>query len=128
MKSLVTALTLIVCCSAHIYAQRGTAEPDYYPQGYTGDTWTGEVKSTDDSKREIVLTYKKNYKEENFVGVLDERYAIKLKDGTMHELKVSEIPTGTRIKVYYITKTKPDASGAKVKSNQVFKIRILPKQ
>jgi hypothetical protein len=51
-----------------------------------------------------------------------------MKDGSMRELKVSEIPTGTRIKVYYITKTKKDGSGAKTKFNQIIKIRFLPKE
>jgi hypothetical protein len=75
-----------------------------------------------------MLIYKKKDKEETFVGVLEEGYAIKMKDGSMHELKVSDIPTGTRIKVYYMSKTKKDASGAKTKFNQIIKIRFLPKE
>jgi hypothetical protein len=93
-----------------------------------GDTWTGEVTAIDDGKREITLSYKKKDKEEIFIGVLEEGYSVKMKDGSMHELKVSEIPTGTRIKVYYMTKTKKDASGAKIKFNQIIKIRFLPKE
>lgn len=128
MNRLIFALMIIALSSIGIHAQKGAAEPDYYPMGYTGDTWTGEVTGTDDSKREITLTYKKKDKEESFFGVLDEHYSVKMKDGSTHELKVSEIPTGTRLKVYYITKTTKDASGAKVKFNQIFKIRFLPKE
>ena len=128
MNKLLIAAILIVFCIANAYAQKGAAEPDYYPMGYNGDTWTGEVTATDDSKREITLSYKKKDKEETFVGALEEGYAVKMKDGSMRELKVSEIPTGTRIKVYYITKTKKDASGAKTKFNQIIKIRFLPKE
>ncbi|HEY9432872.1 MAG TPA: hypothetical protein VI260_15520 [Blastocatellia bacterium] len=128
MNKLLIAPILIVFCIANAYAQKGAAEPDYYPMGYNGDTWTGEVTATDDSKREITLSYKKKDKEETFVGALEEGYAVKMKDGSMRELKVSEIPTGTRIKVYYITKTKKDASGAKTKFNQIIKIRFLPKE
>ena len=127
MKLLLTALSLIICCGFS-FAQKGTAEPDYYPNGYSGDTWTGEIKAADDAKREITLSYKKKDKEETFIGVLDEGYAIKMKDGTMHELKVSEIPLGTKIKVYYMTRTKKDDTGSKVKFNQIFKIRFLPKE
>ncbi|MFY9554584.1 MAG: hypothetical protein WAV20_05060 [Blastocatellia bacterium] len=50
-----------------------------------------------------------------------------MKDGSTHQLLVSKIPNGTNIKVYYINKTKKDESGA-VKFNQVFKIRLLPKE
>jgi len=125
MKKLLLSLTVMLLCSVIIYAQKGTAEPDYYPMGYNGDTWTGEVTATDDSKREITLTYKKKYKEETFVGILEEGYKVKMKEGNMQELKVSEIPPGTRIKVYYMTKTKKDSSGAKIKFNQIIKNSIL---
>jgi len=128
MNKLLLAPILIVFCLPNAHAQKGSAEPDYYPMGYNGDTWTGEVTATDDGKREITLGYKKKDKEETFIGVLEEGYSVKMKDGSMHELKVSEIPTGTRIKVYYMTKTKKDASGAKIKFNQIIKIRFLPKE
>jgi hypothetical protein len=128
MNRLFLATILMVLCFANAHAQKGAAEPDYYPMGYNGDTWTGEVTATDDSKREITLSYKKKDKEETFIGVLEEGYSVKMKDGSMHEMKVSEIPTGTRIKVYYMTKTKKDASGAKIKFNQIIKIRFLPKE
>jgi hypothetical protein len=128
MNKLLIAPILMVFCIANAYAQKGAAEPDYYPMGYNGDTWTGEVTATDDIKRKITLSYKKKDKEETFVGVLEEGYAVKMKDGSMSELKGSEISTGTRIKAYYITKTKKDASGAKTRFNQIIKIRFLPKE
>jgi len=128
VNRLLLAPILIVFCFANAHAQKGAAEPDYYPMGYNGDTWTGEVTATDDGKREITLSYKKKDKEETFIGVLEEGYSVKMKDGSMRELKVSEIPSGTRIKVYYMTKTKKDASGAKIKFNQIIKIRFLPKE
>jgi hypothetical protein len=128
MNKLLLAPILIIVCFANVHAQKGTAESDYYPMGYNGDTWTGEVTATDDGKREITLSYKKKDKEETFTGVLEEGYAVKMKDGSMHKLKVSEIPTGTRIKVYYMTQTKKDASGSKIKFNQIIKIRFLPKE
>jgi hypothetical protein len=128
MSKRLLAPILIVFCFANAQAQKGTAESDYYPMGYNGDTWTGEVTATDGNKREITLIYKKKDKEETFVGVLEEGYAVKMKDGSMHVLKVSEIPAGMRIKVYYMSKTKKDASGVKTKFNQIIKIRFLPKE
>ena len=65
MNKLLIAPILIVFCIANAYAQKGTAEPDYYPMGYNGDTWTGEVTATDDSKREITISFKKKDKEES---------------------------------------------------------------
>jgi hypothetical protein len=128
MNKFLLSLIVLLFCSLPSFAQKGTAEPDYYPLGFNGDTWTGEVVTTDDSKREITLTYKKKGKEQTFTGILDEGYKLKMKDGSMYELKVSELPPGTKIKVYYISKTKKDASGVKVKYNEIFRIRFLPKE
>jgi hypothetical protein len=49
-----------------------------------------------------------------------------MKDGREHEVQMREL-VGERIKAYYITKTRKDANGVKVKTNEVFKIRYLPK-
>ncbi|MBI3651124.1 MAG: hypothetical protein HY231_08745 [Acidobacteria bacterium] len=127
MKKFIIALLMTIFCMSTIAVQKGTAEPDYYPMGYSGDTWTGEVTATDESKREITLIYKKKDKEETFVGILEEGYSVKMKDGSMHKLKVSEIPAGTKIKVYYVSKNDKDASGSKVKINYIFKVKFLPK-
>lgn len=42
MKRLFIALGLLLFCAGVSVAQKGTAEADYYPMGYAGDTWTGE--------------------------------------------------------------------------------------
>ena len=44
MKKVFTALAFLIFCAGVSMAQRGTAELDYYPMGYAGDTWTGEVR------------------------------------------------------------------------------------
>lgn len=105
-------------------AQKGTAEPGYYPMGYAADTWTGEVTSVNEETREFTLTYKKGDKEQTFVGVLPTGYKVKMKDGSDHEIKLAEL-RGLRIKVYYMTKSKK-VNDQKVKTNEVFKIKFLP--
>lgn len=108
-------------------AQKGTAEPDYYPMKYSGDTWTGEVTAADDATREFTLTYKKSDKVQTFVGILGKGYTVKMKDGSDYELKMSDL-LGKNVKVYYITTTKKDAAGNKVKTIEVFKLKFVPKE
>src|SRR5208283_3815083 len=89
-----------------VYGQHGSAPNGYYPSGYSGDIWTGEVVSTDDATREITLTYTNGKKTETFAGVLIDNYQVKTKDGSMKELKPSGIPKGARIVVFYQPGTK----------------------
>ncbi|HYK19487.1 MAG TPA: hypothetical protein VEV42_02055 [Pyrinomonadaceae bacterium] len=124
MKSVFVALALMVLSTGITVAQKGTAEPDYYPSGYSGDTWTGLVTSVSDDTREFTLTYKKGEKEQTFTGVLPKGYTVKMKDGSDHEVKLDEL-MGMRLKVYYMTKTKK-VNGEKVKTNEVFQIKFLP--
>jgi len=86
-----------------------------------GDAWTGEVVSTNDGTREITIRFQEKDRTDTFTGVLEDGYTVQMKDGTSHELRVSEIPNGTRIRLY--TKTKDQAiGGRKVKVNQIFRI------
>ena len=102
--------------------QKGTAEEDYYPMGYAGDTWSGVVTAVNEDTREFTLTYKKGDKEQTFIGVLPKGYAIRLKNGKDHEVKMAEL-MDLRIKAYYMTKSK-QLNGQKVKVNEVFKIKF----
>ena len=49
-----------------------------------GDVWRGVVESSDEATREIKLV-NPDKKPETFVGVLEEGYQVKLKDGTSGE-------------------------------------------
>jgi len=108
-------------------AQYGTAENGYYPDKYFGSTFTGTVKSTNDETREVTLNFidPRKSKDQTFVGVLDEGYSVQLKDGTLHELKPSEIRPGALIKVYYMPETKKVA-GKKTTINTVILIGGTP--
>ena len=123
MKRLIAALILMAPCAGMAVAQKGTAEPDYYPMGFNGDTWTGEVTSVNEDSREFTLTYKRGEKEQTFVGVLPKGYRVKMKDGSDHEVKMDDL-MGMRLKAYYIVRSKK-VDGEKVKTNEVFKIRFL---
>jgi hypothetical protein len=126
MKKSFAAVVILILCAAVSLPQKGTAEPDYYPMGYSGSTWTGEVTSIDEAAREFTLTYKKGDKEQTFVGVLPKGYTVKMKDGTDYEVKMADL-MGMQLKAYYTTKEKKDADGVNQKTNEVFKIKFLPK-
>ncbi len=126
MKRVFVALAFLILCNGVSVAQKGTAEPDYYPMGYSGDTWTGEVTSVNEDIREFTLTYTKGDKPQTFVGVLPKGYTVKMKDGSDKEVEMADL-MGMRVKVYYMTKSKKNANGVKVKTNEVFKTKFLPK-
>lgn len=91
-----------------------------------GDTWTGEVIATDDDTREITIKFNVEGKMETFTGVLVKDYGVKMKDGSIHKPKVSELPIGTRIRVF----TKPkvqDGGGRKVTVNSISYVEVLEK-
>ena len=126
MKKFALSLTLLLLCTGISVAQHGTAEPDYYPSGFNGDTWSGEVTAADEDTREFTLTYTKGENTKTFVGILAKGYTVKMKDGKDYEIKMSEL-MGMRIKAYYVTKKKKDANGVKIETHEVFKIKFFPK-
>lgn len=119
-----SAVAFLILFAGVSMAQRGTAEPDYYPGGYNGNTWTGKVTAVDESTREFTLSYTSGSKTQTFIGVLSKGYRVKMKDGQDYEIKMTDI-IGMTIKAYYITKTKKDNNGVKVKTNEVFKIKFV---
>ena len=124
MKRTVLATVFLMTFCISVFGQHGSAPSGYYPQGYSGDTWTGEVVSTDDTTREITLTYTNGKKSETFTGVLKDNFQVQLKDGSMKELKPSGIPKGARILVFYQAKTKK-VDGNKVKYYEIFQINAV---
>jgi hypothetical protein len=68
MKRLVVALICLTLCPGVFVAQKGKAEPGYYPMGYSGDTWTGEVTAFDDEQRTLTLTNGTGKNAETFVA------------------------------------------------------------
>jgi hypothetical protein len=127
MKKISLVLLFLFYYQVNALGQHGRANSGYYSPDYFGDTFTGEVTAVDDSTREITLTYEdtKHARAETFVGVLNEGYTLKLKDGTTHELKPSILRVGGHLKVYYTTKIRK-AEGRKVKVNTIIIIEGIP--
>lgn len=121
MNNLTLALSICFLLPLLAYARHGSAENGYYPMGFHGDTWTGVVSATDDPAREITLVFTKGSKTETFIGVLEQGHKVKSSDGTPHVLKASEIPLGTRLKVYYIPRER-QVEGRKVTFNEIFRL------
>ena len=91
-----------------------------------GDTFSGEVVSSNETTREITITYtdKDNHKTETFVGVLKPGYQVKLRDGTLRDLQMSDLRPGVRIKVVYKEKSH-NVAGKKVKFSEIVSVTFL---
>lgn len=120
---MVLTVCLLLMMMESLKAQHGTASNGYFPMGYAGDTWTGEVRALDEAKREITLIYKGKKGDETFVGVLQQGYQVKLKDGKSTELKLGMIPLGTRLTVYYMVKNRK-VEGRKEKYYEIFRMEF----
>ncbi|HEY1206688.1 MAG: hypothetical protein ABSH46_04265 [Bryobacteraceae bacterium] len=119
-RPLVVALWSLFLWTAACLAQQVAAEADYYPLGYSGAAWIGEINSVNEDTREFTLTYKKGDKEQTFVGVLQKGYRWRMADGAYREVKMADLlRTGAqmRIKAYYTVKTRK-VNGQKVRSTK----------
>ena len=56
MTRLLLVPAFLIISAGTIMAQQGTADPDYYPLGYSGKTWTGAVTAFDNEQRTLTLT------------------------------------------------------------------------
>jgi DNA-binding beta-propeller fold protein YncE len=141
-----TLISLLLATAA--LAQKGSAGAGYYPLGYVGDTWTGEVTATDEDKREITLTFKKDDKTQTFVAFIpntgvgwmtDEQgdrviaiYPEDKKDSKSENKTPKPEPAhlnladlmGRRITVYYMHREKK-VNDQKVSYNEVIRIKPL---
>lgn len=116
-------LALFVFAST-AFSQHGTAENGYFPSAYHGDTWTGVVVSASEQTGEITLSYAKGGKSQTFVGVPEVGYLVHEHSGATRPLKMSDIPVGKAIKVWYMEETKK-VGGSKVKVNTIFLIDAI---
>ena len=116
-------LALFAFASA-AFGQHGTAESGYYPSAYQGDTWTGVVLSASEQTGEITLSYTKGGKSQTFIGIPEAGYLVHEHSGATRPLKISDIPVGKIIKVWYIEETRK-VGGSKVKINTIFLIDAI---
>jgi len=121
VKRLLT-LCVLIASQAAASGQQGKAPTGWYPEGYKGHTFTGVLQSVDESTHHLRLTHSAGYKTEVFVGVLVKGYTTPLPDGT-RLLKVSDLPIGQHLTVYYMGEAK--GSGWR-KVHKVFLIEGYP--
>lgn len=124
MKSIRSLLIALFAFASSAFAQHGTADNGYYPPAYAGDTWTGVVVSANEQNREITLSYTKNGKSQTFIGVPEDGYLVHERNGPTRPLKMSDVPIGRTIKVWYVSETKK-FDGHKVKVNTIFLIDAI---
>jgi hypothetical protein len=82
LRSILLTVMFLFGLSTSVFGQHGSASNGYYPMGYSGDTWTGEVVSTDDTTREITLKYANEKKSETFTVLLKDNFQVQMKDGS----------------------------------------------
>jgi hypothetical protein len=116
MRRTALAGLIVFLLAAFVCAQKRTT--------VLGDAWTGEVISTSDATREITLRHPDKNKMETFVGILEEGYKVKMQDGSLRELKVSEMTPGVRIRVFYKTKQQ-NVGGQKTKVQSIYRVDFL---
>jgi hypothetical protein len=100
-------LSALIAFQASASGQEGIAPNGWYPEGFKGHTFTGVLQSVDESRHHIRLTNKVSvYKTQVFVGVLLKGYTTRLPDGSTRPLKVSDLPIGENLTVYYMGEAK----------------------
>ena len=122
VKRLLT-LSALIAFQGLASGQEGKAPTGWYPEGYKGHTFTGVLQSVDESTHHLRLTHAAGYKTEVFVGVLVKGYTTHLPDGSTRPLKVSDLPIGEHLTVYYMGEAK--GSGWR-KVHKVFLIEGYP--
>jgi hypothetical protein len=115
-------LSALIALQASASGQEGRAPTGWYPEGFKGHTFTGVLQSVDESTHHIRLTHSVGYKTEVFVGALVKGYRTHLPDGTTRPLKVSDLPIGEHLTVYYLGEK---GSGSR-KVHKVFLIEGYP--
>jgi len=105
-------------------AQKGTASPGYYPIGYNGDIFSGELLRSDDANS-VKLVYKNGTKDESFEGRIESpcQAPTQASPRVTKELHLSAIPAGSILTVYYSPRTMK-VDGKKVQTNLVWGIRF----
>jgi hypothetical protein len=102
------------------FAQKGAADADWYPAGYGGATWTGEVTAIDNDKRTLTLTHGSKKNAETFVASIPDAPYQWRRDA--RNSRVLDFPYDMRLKVQtyvyvgpgLVANILPDGAPAKV--------------
>jgi len=106
IKRVVTPLALLLFRMS-AWAQHGKAPTGWYPQSLKGHTFTGVLQSVNESAQRFRLEYMAAvYKTEVFIGTLAKGDTTPFPNGTTRPLKVSDLPIGATLTVYYMGEAK----------------------
>jgi hypothetical protein len=97
MKKLLVAFACLAACAAASFAQKGKAGGDFYPLGYAGDTWTGEVTAFDNEQRTLTLTHGSGKSVQTFVASLPDAPYEWARD--VHNARVLDFPYDKKAKI-----------------------------
>lgn len=89
-----------------------------------GDIVIGEVTAKDEATREITLEYKGKEGTESFSGFLVDGYKLRMAEGSLRELNLSELVPGMYIRMFYKTGN-GKVSGQEKKINKITRIEVL---
>lgn len=95
-------------------------------QTFLGYGYTGLIKATNETTREITIEYPDKDKTLTYTAVLPEKYILPMPDGSEYELKMSDLPVGTRVRIV-AKKRDEKVGGQKVNVNRIFFIEVLGK-
>jgi hypothetical protein len=116
-----TLLALLLASVSRLFAQYGTAPPNYYPATYGGTTFTGTLTATEGDQ--ITLTFTKGSKAQTFVGRFETACAVPKTDQTVGQFRASDIPSGTVLVAFFNPVTKK-VNGTKVKENIIIAFAV----
>jgi hypothetical protein len=109
----IVAMMSLLTVSTH--AQKGTAPTGFYPANFHGNTFTGSLQRDTTAVAdadELTLIYTKGGHVERFVGRLESTCSMARKDGSKHTFKVTDLPNGTVLTVFYIPNAIKSKQGA----------------
>lgn len=107
-----TFLTIASLMPIIVSAQYGTAPSNYYPENYSGSTFTGTVAET--AGDQVTLTFTKGSKTDRFTGVFETGCSVPSKDGS--RMMPTDIPKGTVMTAFFNSRMKK-VDGKKINEN-----------
>jgi len=113
------ATVCLVLCASVVQAQYGSAPNNYYPDRYTGSTFTGTV--TQAQGDEVTLTYSNKGKTDTFTGRFEAPCSIPTRDG--QPMTAADLSEGSVITAFYNRET-VKTNGQKEKLNVILALSI----
>jgi hypothetical protein len=124
MKRLFIVLACLLLCSEMSTAQKGAADPDYYPLGFSGNTWTGEVTAVYNEHRTLTLTYTNGGKSQTFVASMPDAPYERGRDA--HNFRVIDFPYDKESKYQRYQYAGPGGAGTLLPQGDMTGIKQRP--